>query len=69
VQAAIDELGYRPNLLARSLVTRQSSTFGLIATYLTDPLFSELTRGIQHACDRAWYLVFLTSSEGDVDHQ
>jgi LacI family transcriptional regulator len=69
VRAAIDELGYRPNLLARSLVTRQSFTFGLIVTYLTDPFFSELTRGIQRACDRFGYLVFLTSSEGDVDRQ
>ena len=69
VQAAIDELGYRPNLLARGLVTRQSFTLGLVATYLTDPFFSELARGIQQACDRYGYLVFLTSSEGDTGRQ
>jgi LacI family transcriptional regulator len=65
VLAAIEELGYRPNLLARGLVTRQSYTLGLVATYLDDPFFAELARGIQEAGDRFGYLVYLTSSEGD----
>jgi LacI family transcriptional regulator len=65
VLQSIEQLGYRPNLLARGLVTRQSFTIGLVATYLGDPFFSELTRGIQQACDRYGYLVLLTSSEGD----
>lgn len=65
VLAAIEELGYRPNLMARGLVTRQSYTLGLVATYLDDPFFAELARGIQHAGDRFGYLVYLTSSEGD----
>jgi LacI family transcriptional regulator, galactose operon repressor len=69
VRASIDELGYRPNLLARGLVTRQSFTLGLVATYLTDPFFTELARGIQQACDRFGYLVYLTSSEGQQDRQ
>jgi LacI family transcriptional regulator len=69
VLRSIEQLGYRPNLLARGLVTRQSNTLGLVATYLIDPFFSELTRGIQQACDRYGYLVFLTSSEGDAERQ
>jgi len=69
VQRSIAELGYRPNLLARSLVTRRSFTFGLVATYLGDPFFAELTRGIQQAGDRHGYLVLLTSSEGDAARQ
>jgi LacI family transcriptional regulator len=69
VLASIERLGYRPNLLARGLVTRQSFTIGLVATYLIDPFFSELARGIQQACDRFGYLVYLTSSEGQADRQ
>ena len=45
------ELGYRPNLLARGLVTRQSFTLGLIATYLIDPFFSRAGPG--HPAGRA----------------
>jgi LacI family transcriptional regulator len=69
VQRSIDALGYRPNLLARGLVTRQTFTFGLVATYLGDPFFSELTKGIQSAADRHGYVVLLTSSEGDAERQ
>ena len=32
VQAAIIELGYRPNILARSLVNRRSDTIAVIAS-------------------------------------
>ena len=69
VLEAIEDLEYRPNLLARSLVTRQSFTLGLVATYLNDPFFAELARGIQAAGDRLGYLVYLTSSEGEADRQ
>jgi LacI family transcriptional regulator len=50
-------------------VTRQSFTLGLVATYLSDPFFAELARGIQRAGDRFGYLVYLTSSEGDATRQ
>ena len=69
VLQSIEHLGYRPNLLARGSVTRRSHTIGLVATYLIDPFFTELARGIQQACDRYEYLVYLTSSEGEHDRQ
>ena len=31
VQAAIEQLGYRPNILARSLVNRRSNTLAVVA--------------------------------------
>ena len=31
VQTAINELGYRPNILARSLVNQRSNTLGVLA--------------------------------------
>ena len=35
VEAAIKELGYRPNTAARALVTRKSSTIGIIKTLIS----------------------------------
>lgn len=69
VLEAVEAFGYRPNLMARGLVTRQSYTLGLVATYLNDPFFAELARGIQRAGDRFGYLLYLTSSEGDARRQ
>ena len=34
VQAAIQDLGYRPNLAARALVTGSTRTFGLVTSHI-----------------------------------
>ncbi len=46
VMAAVEELGYRPNLFARGLVTRRSQTIGLIVGDLTNPFFPDVARGV-----------------------
>lgn len=40
------ELGYRPNLLARSLVTQRSHTIGLAIPHLTNPFFAEVAQAV-----------------------
>lgn len=47
----IQQLGYRPNRVARSLVTQQTFTIGLVIPDIANPFFSELTRGAE---DVAW---------------
>lgn len=52
----IQDTGYQPNLSARSLRSRRSNIIGLVLpqtmdTLFSDPYFSELTRGITHACN------------------
>lgn len=44
VMSAVEEMGYRPNLLARSLATRRSQSIGLMVpnTLYNGPFFSEL---------------------------
>lgn len=51
VRAAIEQLGYTPNLAARSLVTRRSDSVAVVITEPTgqvfaDPFFPRLLRGI-----------------------
>ncbi len=41
VRQAARELGYRPNTLARSLITGQSKTIGLVVAYLDNPFYAE----------------------------
>ena len=41
----VERLGYRPNTLARGLVTRKTSTLGLVVPDIANPFFSEVARG------------------------
>ena len=52
---AADELGYRPNPIARSLKTSRSYTVGVVVPDLTNPLFPPIVRGIEDALDPAGY--------------
>ena len=49
VREAIDALGYRPNVAARSLTTQRTRIIGLIISDVTNTFFGELTRGIEDA--------------------
>jgi LacI family transcriptional regulator len=63
----VKELGYRPNLTARSLVTGQSSLIGLIVPDLIHPFFADIAKGLSLAMRRQGYFLVLSSSEEDPD--
>ena len=44
---AIEELGYRPSLVARSLTTNRTGTIGVIVSDISNNFFGELIRGIE----------------------
>src|SRR4051812_50109504 len=47
VMRAAEELGYRPNPIARGLKTNRSFTVGVLVPDLTNPLFPPIVRGIE----------------------
>jgi len=65
VEAAIKQLNYLPSGVARSLRHRTTSTIGLLISNSTNPFFAELARGIEDACYRNSYSVFLCNSDDD----
>lgn len=66
---AIDELGYRPNKMARALVTNQTDTLGLVVTFLSDPFFSDLAEHVEAAAATHGMALFVTSSNNDTQRE
>lgn len=61
VRKAADELGYRPNVLARSLITGRSRIIGLVVAYLENYFYPEALEKLSNALQAEGYhlLVFL----------
>ncbi|HYK85001.1 MAG TPA: LacI family DNA-binding transcriptional regulator [Ktedonobacteraceae bacterium] len=47
VLAAIDELDYSPNLIARSMSSKRTGSIGVIVPFFTRPFFSEVLRAVE----------------------
>ncbi|MEN2983792.1 MAG: LacI family DNA-binding transcriptional regulator, partial [Dictyoglomaceae bacterium] len=47
VLSAIKELGYRPNIVARSLRKKTTHTVGLIVSNITNLFYPEVVRGVE----------------------
>jgi DNA-binding LacI/PurR family transcriptional regulator len=65
VRAAAAELGYRPNVAARTLRTGVARTVGLVVPDITNPFFGPMLRGAQSAAMRAGYTVMLVDIADD----
>lgn len=65
VQAAAEELQYVPNAHAQALARSGTSTVGVIVHDVSDPYFSEITRGIQRVASEADRLVILCNTYRD----
>jgi LacI family transcriptional regulator len=63
VLATINEIGYRPNAVARSLRAQCTAVIGVVVGDLTDASNAELAGHIEHAAARAGYAVLLVSSD------
>src|SRR5271156_6080039 len=60
IQRAASQLGYRPNLFARSLRGRRSQTVGVMVFDMTDPYCTMILRGIENTLYQSSFLPILT---------
>lgn len=65
VRAAIDELGYRPNVLARQLVQQRTNVLGVVVGDLANPFFSEMTKQIERYAGQHGYQVMFCNTQID----
>lgn len=69
VQRSIDELGYRPNVAARTLRSGRTGVVGLVVPEVHSPYFGELASAVVRlAADRGW-MVHIDQTEGDADRE
>ena len=67
VFAAIRELGYRPNAIARSLQERRSHIIGLIFPTVAHPFYGEMVYRLESRLANAGYRVILCNSDDHPD--
>lgn len=69
VLEAIAALSYRPNVLARNLVQRRTSTIGLVVGDLSNPFYSELARLVEREASSAGYTTMISNTDGRADRE
>lgn len=63
VEQAIQELGYLPNLAARSLRSGQTRTLALLVPDIGNPFWPIVARGIEDAAQNGGYSIFLCNTD------
>lgn len=67
VRKAARELGYRPNILARAMITGRSRIIGLVVAYLENHFYPEVLEKLSNALQAQGYhvLIFMASNTSD----
>lgn len=71
VHAAAESLGYRPNVIARSLITGRSRIIGLVVAYLENQFYPEAVEKLSKALQEEGYHVLIlmaANTSGDNAH-
>ena len=63
VLAEVERLGYRPNLVARSLRSQHSNTIGLIVSDIRNPFFTSISRAVEDTAYEQGFSIFLCNTD------
>jgi DNA-binding LacI/PurR family transcriptional regulator len=69
VEHAIAKLRFHPSHIARSLVSRQTKTVGLVMGDVASPFFPDVARGAEDVLAAAGYSLILSSSRRDPERE
>ncbi len=59
---AIKALDYHPNLLAKSLVTKETKHIAMLVDNIQNPHYGRILRGVQHVAEEKGYIVSILSA-------
>lgn len=66
VLKAIEELGYRPSSIARSLVSKRTKTIGLLISDVGNPFYPDVILGVEEVALANDYSIFLCNTNYDL---
>lgn len=69
VLAAIKKLGYRPNIVARSLKTQKTRTIGIIIPDISNQFYPEIVRGAEDVANIYDYNIMLCNTDLDMEKE
>jgi LacI family transcriptional regulator len=63
VRTAMKDLNYQPNVIARSLRTRETQTVGVVVSDITNPFFTSIVRAIEDEVLKQGYNIILCDTD------
>lgn len=69
VNQIIAEHDYRPNMLAKGLMTNKSNTIGLLLPDITNPFYAQIAKGVEDVASERGYTIFLCNSYNDTEKE
>lgn len=69
VMEAIKKLGYRPNIVARSLKTQRTRTIGIVIPDISNAFYPEIVRGAEDVANIYNYNIILCNTDLDAEKE
>ena len=69
VLRAVEQLGYRPSLLAQNLSRGQTQTLGVVVPMIGNPVYAALVRAIEQVAFQRDYNIILCDTDFQVDRE
>ncbi|QYO75521.1 LacI family DNA-binding transcriptional regulator [Devosia salina] len=69
IRDAARDLNYMPNQVAKSLVSRETKTIGLVLTDITNPALTQVAQSIELALAERGYSTLFATSNNDLDEE
>src|SRR5687768_4920051 len=63
----VENVGYKPNQVAKSLRTGRTNIIGMLVEDILDPFFASISRGIESIAHKHGYKIFFASTENDTE--
>ena len=65
IYRAVEDLGYRPNIVARSLRKKKTGIIGLVLSDIANPFYPEIARGVEERAREYGFNVILCNTDND----